>query len=170
MLFIHQSYQPPMRPSRTQRLLTTGDQLWRTLAALGGALIIGGDIVLGAWALTQAHHPLWAMTLLGLSLLATVLTLALHYAGAVTPTRKATPMHEDDQNAEAYRQWRKRRGWCGLTLGASAAVVTLVATLVGSAPRRRHRHSVSATAPGNTCTLCQGENGDHAAGCPGAQR
>jgi hypothetical protein len=146
VLFIHQSYQPPMPPGRARRILTLGDQLWRTLAALGGALIIGGDIVLGAWALVQGGHPLWAMSLLGLSLLATVLTLALHYADAVKPTRKATPMHDDDQNAEDYRQWRKSRGWCGLTLGAAAAVLTLVATLVGSRPRRRHQHPTSNTA------------------------
>lgn len=146
MLFIHQSYQPPMPPSPTQRLLTLGDQLWRTLAALGAALLIGGDLVLGAWALVQNGHTLWAMTLLALSLLATVLTLALHYAGAVTPTLEAPVMHDDDQNAESYRQWRKRRGWCGLTLGAAAAVLTLVATLVGSRPRRRHQHPTSNTA------------------------
>lgn len=135
MLFVHPSYQPPMPPGRARRVLTAADQLWRTLAALGAALLIGGDITLGAWALDQAGHPLWAMALLALSILAVVLVLALYFADAVGPTRKDSAMHEDDQNAEAYRQWRKKRG-CPLSLSAILAVAVLVVTLLGSKPRR----------------------------------
>lgn len=148
MLFVHPAYRPPMHPGRARRLLTLGDQLWHVLAALAAALLIGGDIVLGAWALVQAHHPLWAITLLGLALLATVLVLALYFANAVAPTRKEPPVHDDDQNAENYRQWRASRGWCGLALGAVATVTALALTLLGTRPRRRARRAtVTMTMP-----------------------
>lgn len=171
MLFVHQSYRPPMRPGRTRSILNAIDQAWRTLAALVVALLVGGDIVMGAWALDQAGHTLWAIALDGGSLFAVVLLLALYFAGAVTPTRKETTVHDDDQNAEEYRQWRRQRGgWCSLTLGATAAVATLIVTLVTSRPPRRPPRPTAALSADNVCTICDGENGQHAAGCPGGRR